>query len=153
MGAFRSAAAVNDRSTGPGALLLGTWKADLEHSTFKGRLPYKSGVMRITARGRTIAVTRDVVTASGARFHIEYSDDLDGKAVPVTGDPYFDSESTVFSGQRLAIRTEFRAGHVTGHERITVAEDGSSLVASSSRTTPEDGHLYVSVILWRRQSR
>lgn len=73
--------------------------------------------------------------------------------MPVIGDPYFDSESTVFSGQLLAIRTEFRAGRVTGHERITVAKDGLSLVASASRTTPEDGHLYVSVILWRRQSR
>lgn len=109
--------------------------------------------MLVTARGRVITVVRDVVTASGARFHIVYSDALDGKPVPVVGDPYFDSESTVFLSQRLAVRTEFRGGRVTGHERITLSRAGSSLVASSSRTTPEDGHLYESVIIWRRQRR
>jgi hypothetical protein len=135
------------------SMLLGTWNADLAQSRFKGRPPYKSGRMIVTAHGRTITVVRDVVTASGARFHIEYSDALDGRAVPVTGDPYFDSESTALSSPRMAIRTEFRGGRVTGHEQIRVAMDGLSLVARSSRTTPEDGHLYESVILWRRQPR
>ncbi|MGH9434533.1 MAG: hypothetical protein ACRD06_00880 [Terriglobia bacterium] len=121
-------------------VLIGTWKADLAHSTFHGRLPLKSALMTVTAHGKIITISRDVTTASGAKFHIEYRDPLDGKAVPVIGDP------SVFMGQRSAIRTEFRHGRVTGSTQIKVAKDGLSLIASARRTTPEDGHLYVSVI-------
>lgn len=134
----------------PGSIMLGTWKADLKQSTFKGRLPYKSGLMTVTSRGNALFVALDVITASGASFHIEYSDALNGKAFPVAGDPYYDTESTVFSSPLRAIRTELRGGRVTGHTLFAVAKDGSSLVASSRRTTPEDGHLYVSVIRWKR---
>jgi len=137
----------------PGSILLGTWKADLKHSTFKGRLPYKSGRITVTSSGNALFVALDVVTASGASFHIEYSDALNGKPFPVAGDPYYDTESTVFSSRLRAIRTEFRGGRVTGHTQFAVAKDGSSLIASSSRTTPEDGHLYVSVIRWKRLAR
>lgn len=137
----------------PGSVLLGTWEADLKHSKFKGRLPYKSGRMTVTIHGNALFLALDVVTASGASFHIEYSDALNGKPAPVVGDPYYDTESTVFSSPLRAIRTEFRGGQVTGHTQFAVARDGESLIASSSRSTPEDGHLYVSVIRWKRLAR
>lgn len=138
------------RISSSGSVLVGTWEADVEHSTFKGRLPYRSGRMRMTVEGKQLVVSLDVVTASGAKFHIEYRDALDGKPVPVVGDPYYDTESTVFSGRLQAVRTEFRRGRVTGHTQFAVAKDGSSFIASSSRSTPEDGHLYESVIRWKR---
>lgn len=139
--------------TESGSILLGTWKADLKHSTFKGRLPYKSGRMTVSIHDNALFVALDVITASGARFHIEYSDALNGKPAAVVGDPYYDTESTVFPSRLRAIRTEFRGGRVTGHTQFAVAKDGSYLIASSSRTTPEDGHLYVSVIRWARLAR
>lgn len=137
----------------PGSVLLGTWEADLKHSKFKGRLPYRSGRMTVTLHGNALLVALDVVTASGASFHIEYRDALNGKPAPVIGDPYYDTESTVFSGRLRAMRTEYRGGRVTGHTQFAVARDGASLIASSNRSTPEDGHLYVSVIRWKRLAR
>jgi hypothetical protein len=153
--AVQGVSAANNPSSAPamsgaGSVLLGTWEADLEHSTFKGRLPYKSGRMMVTLRGNALFVALDVVTASGASFHIEYTDALNGKPAPVLGDPYYDTETTVFASRLRAMRTEYRAGRVTGHTQFAVARDGASLIASSSRTTPEDGHLYVSVIRWKR---
>lgn len=149
-GAWKSSAPAMSR---PGSALLGTWETDLKHSKFKGRLPYRSGRMTVRIHGNALFVALEVVTASGARFHIEYSDALDGKPVPVVGDPYYDTESTVFPSRLRAIRTEYRGGRVSGHTQFAVASDGAFLIASSSRTTPEDGHLYVSVIRWKRLAR
>jgi len=91
-----------------------------------------------------------IVSANGAVFHFEYRDPQDGSDSPVSGNPYYDSESTVWRDERTAIRTERRAGKVIGETTFAVAKDGRSYTASSSRTTPEDGHLYVSFIRWER---
>ncbi len=131
--------------------LLGTWEADISHSTFQGRAPYRTGKITFIAADTTkIHVVCDVVTANGAAFHFEYNGPEDGTVVPVTGNPYYDSASTAWSKNRTAIRTERRAGMVTGTTTMVVAADGKSFTASSRRTTPEDGHLYISVILWKR---
>jgi hypothetical protein len=135
------------------AAWLGTWDADIAHSTFKGRAPYRSGTMAVTAEGGMTHVVCDVVTANGAAFHFEYRDPQDGTDVPVTGNPYYDSESTVWTDLFTATRTERRRGEIIGKTIFVVAPDGMSYTATSSRTTPEDGHLYTSVILWKRRAR
>jgi len=131
--------------------LLGNWQADVSRSTFQGRAPYRTGKITFTtADATTIHVVCDVVTANGAPFHFEYKGPEDGTDVPVTGNPYYDSASTTWRNSRTAIRTERRTGKVIGTTTMVVAQDGKSFTASSSRTTPEDGHLYTSVILWKR---
>lgn len=131
--------------------LLGKWEADIAHSTFVGRAPYRTGTMTISRDAKSIVhVVADVVTASGAPFHFEYASKEDGSVVPVTGNPYYNEASTTWVDGRTAVRTELRAGKVIGKTTMVVAADGNSYTASSKRTTPEDGHLYTSDIVWRR---
>lgn len=131
--------------------LLGTWEADLSKSSFEGRAPYRTGKMTFTAMdGQDVRVVCDVVTASGMPFHFEYEGPEDGSVVRVTGNPYYNSASMSWEDERTLIRTERRASEITGTTTMVLAADGDSFTASSSRTTPEDGHLYTSVIVWKR---
>ncbi|HVX90606.1 MAG TPA: hypothetical protein VHC20_03140 [Candidatus Paceibacterota bacterium] len=133
--------------------LAGTWQADVSRSQFKGRAPYRSGRMRfVPENGDNVHVIADVITANGAMFHFEYSGPENGTALPVTGNPYYDSAAMHWQDDRTLVRTELRAGKPIGTTTIVLAADGQSFVATSSRSTPEDGHLYTSTILWKRVS-
>ena len=131
--------------------LLGTWQIDPSTSHYKGRAPLQSGTMRFAAVSKgAVHVICDVLTASGIRFHFEYEGAEDGSVHRVTGNPYYDSESTAWSSPDTAVRTEIRAGKVTGSSTMTLAADGKSFTAVSKRSAPEDGHLYTSTIVWKR---
>jgi hypothetical protein len=131
--------------------LAGTWQADVAQSKFVGRLPYRSGKMTFVAEADgQMHVTSEVVTANGALFHFEYKGPEDGTALAVTGNPYYDSATIMWQDASTLIRTELRAGKKIGTTRMTLAPDGKTFTAKSSRTTPEDGHLYTSEILWKR---
>ncbi|MBS0418823.1 MAG: hypothetical protein JSR66_14000 [Proteobacteria bacterium] len=130
--------------------LLGTWQIDPPSSQYKGRAPLRSGTMRFEATPQGVHVTCDVMTASGIPFHFEYQGAEDGSVHSVTGNPYYDSESTSWSDANTAKRTEIRAGNVIGSSTMTLAADGQSFTAVSQRSAPEDGHLYTSTIVWKR---
>lgn len=131
--------------------LLGTWKIDPSASHYKGRRPLKTGTLRFEALpAGAIHVICDVTTSSGIPFHFEYQGLEDGSVHPVSGNPYYDSESTAWPSPSTVIRTEIRAGKVIGSSAMTLAADGQSFTAVSRRSAPEDGHLYTSTIVWKR---
>lgn len=131
--------------------LAGTWQADVAQSKFVGRLPYRSGTMTFSAApDGEVHVVSEVVTANGALFHFEYKGAEDGTPLAVTGNPYYDSAALTWKDAHTLVRTELRAGKKIGTTTMTVAPDGKTFTAKSARTTPEDGHLYTSEILWRR---
>jgi hypothetical protein len=132
--------------------LLGTWQIDPTSSLYKGRPPLKSGTMRFESDPDGIHVVCDVMTASGVPFHFDYRGPDDGSVHRVTGNPYYDSESTAWSAANIATRTEIRAGKVIGTSTMTLAADGQSFTAVSQRSAPEDGHLYTSTIVWKRKA-
>jgi hypothetical protein len=130
--------------------LLGTWEADVTHSSFQGRAPYRSGKMTFTAVDtQKIRVVVDVVTASGVPFHFEYEGPEDDTVVPVEGNPYYDSASNAWTDKRTLKRTERRAGVVTGTTVMQIAPDEKSFTAQGQRLTP-DGVNYVTSIVWKR---
>jgi hypothetical protein len=140
------AAALAAESRNP---FLGTWEYDGSKSSFVGRLPYQRAKITFSRYEGGVAVVEEVVVNAGALFHFEYRDLLDGKDVPVTGNPYYNSQSTVWTDDHTLTRTEKRDGVVIGTTTMTMAADGKSFMANARRTVPGGG-TYIANVSWKR---
>jgi hypothetical protein len=129
--------------------LMGQWHFDASRSTFDGAMPYRSGKYTFTRTSEGVRVVAEIVEANGQLMRFEYLDREDGRFVPVSGNPFYDSQSTTWGDNRTAVRTEQRQGVITGTTTFSVAADGRSYAARASRKLP-DGRLYTSVIYWNR---
>jgi hypothetical protein len=129
--------------------LSGVWAFDSRKSSFVGAIPYRSGSYTFRNTPQGVHVTAHIIEGTGQTLHFEYTDPLNGGFVPVSGNPFYDSQSTVWTGPRTATRTERRAEQITGVTTMTVAADGRSYAANARRTLP-DGRIYTSVIIWNR---
>ena len=136
------------RQATPNALI-GSWQFEPEGSSFAGGVPYRSGTATFAMTGQCMQVVVDIVEVTGLKLHFEYCDPQNGTYVAVTGNPFYDSESTTWIDPLTARRSERRAQSVTGTTEFRVAKDGQSYVTTASRTRP-DGQLYTSVIRWKR---
>lgn len=132
--------------------LLGQWIFDASRSTFDGAMSYRSGKYTFTRTPEGVRVLAEIVEANGQLLRFEYLDREDGGFAPVSGNPFYDSQSTTWIDSRTAVRTEQRQGEVTGTTTFSVAADGLSYAARASRRLP-NGRLYTSVIYWNRVQR
>ena len=128
--------------------LLGKWQSDPSVSTFKGAIPYKSATYTFKRKEDGLHVSSEIFEANIV-LRFNYVDLEDGTFVPVTGNPFYDSESTTWKDELTAVRTERRESTITGTTTFTVAPDLQSYSATASRTLPTGG-LYTSVIVWKR---
>lgn len=131
--------------------LLGHWRYDASKSVFSGAIPYRSAEITYARVPLGIHVVQDIVESTSTRLHFEYVDTRDGHSAKVTGNPFYDSESTQWLDAHTAVRSEMRAGRVTGTTTMKVADDGKTYTATASRTLP-NGRIYNSVIAWIRVS-
>jgi hypothetical protein len=129
--------------------LLGEWRFDPAASRFDGGVPYTRATSRFIATATCIQVVVEIVEGNDRHIRFEYCDRGDGSDAAVNGNPFYETESTVWPTRRIAVRTEKRRGVVTGTTMMTVAEDGKSYTATASRKRP-DGIQYNSTIVWRR---
>ena len=129
--------------------LLGEWRFDPAASRFDGGIPYTRATSRFTATAACIQVVVEIVEGNDRRIRFEYCDRGDGSDAAVKGNPFYETESTLWPTAAIAVRSEKRGGTVTGTTTMTVAEDGKSYTATASRTRP-DGIRYNSTIVWRR---
>jgi hypothetical protein len=129
--------------------LLGEWQFDLAASRFDGGIPYTRATSRFTATAACIQVVVEIVEGNDRHIRFEYCDRGDGSDAAVKGNPFYQTESTLWPTPRIAVRSEKRGGVITGTTTMTVAEDGKSYTATASRKRP-DGIQYNSTIVWRR---
>jgi hypothetical protein len=134
---------------GAGALL-GSWEFDSGRSMFDGAMPYRSGTYTFSNTSEGVRVVAHIIEGNGQVLHFEYVDRQDGTFAHVTGNPFYDSESTQWSNAGYASRSERRNGTITGKTDMTISSDGKSFTASARRTLP-DGRLYISKIVWQRR--
>ena len=102
--------------------LVGTWKLDVAKSTFKPGPAPKSLTVVIEAAGKGIKVAVDGVGGDGTPIKFGYTSMRDGKDVPVTGSPKFDTAAVTIPIRRRE-RSSIR-GRQDGHHRQDVSLQG-----------------------------
>jgi hypothetical protein len=130
----------------------GNWDLDVAKSSLNGASAYKSGHVSVTVLKGAYKGVVDIVPATGAPVHYEYSFAEDGANVPVTGNTYFDSATVLRVDKNTTIRTERRGGKVVGVTTIEVAKDGKTFSSSSKGTLP-DGKQFARTLSWNRAKK
>jgi hypothetical protein len=128
--------------------LIGTWKLNLEKSTFTGIAPPKSRTATFAGEEQTFAVTVEGVEAKGQALKLIFRHIYDGQPHPVTGSPNYDSNTYHRFGNSIN-GIWFKNGKVVG---LTQAQ----LVPGKTFTVIEeginaDGQLYHDVHVFERQ--
>jgi hypothetical protein len=85
------AAAANAQTTDP---IIGTWNLDVAKSSFKPGPAPKSATVLVEPAGKGIKVSVDAVNADGSPMKWGFTTQRDGKDVPVTGNPAYDTAAS-----------------------------------------------------------
>ena len=111
--------------------LIGTWKLNLEKSTFTGIAPPKTMTATWVGEGQTLAVTAEGVDAEGQPFKVILRHIYDGQPHPMTGSPNYDSNAFHRIGNSIN-GVRFKNGKV-----VEIAQ--AQLVPGKTYTVIEEG--------------
>ena len=131
--------------------VIGTWTINLAKSTYHpAALAPKRTTVTNTAVGDEIRTLVDVVDARGKAYLYEYTVKLDGKDVPVTGDPNRDVTSIRKIDDYTYEQVNKRGAKVMTTSRVVYAKDGKSRTMTTKGTNPS-GLAVNNVVVWDRQ--
>jgi hypothetical protein len=111
--------------------LIGTWKLNVEKSTFTGIAPPKTMTATWAGEGHTLAVTAEGLDGEGQPFKVILRHMYDGQPHPMTGSPNCDSNAFYRIGNSIN-GVRFKNGKV-----VEIAQ--SQLVPGKTYTVIEEG--------------
>jgi hypothetical protein len=110
--------------------LIGTWKVNLEKSTFVNGPPPKSLATTFSGEGQNLIATTEGVDAQGQPFKMVVTQIFDGQPHPTTGNPLWDATSVARIGNLINV-VRFKNGKPvaiahseTLGKTITFTQDG-----------------------------
>lgn len=116
--------------------LVGTWKLDVAKSTFKPGPPPKNLTVAIDAAGKGIKVAVDGVGVDGP-IKWGYTSARDGKDVPVTGNPMFDTANVTQTSPHDSTVVYKLAGKPVVTAKVAVSKDGKTMTVNHDGTDPK----------------
>ncbi len=127
--------------------LLGQWIFDAGRSTFDGAMPYRSGRYTFTRTSAGVRVVAEIVEANGQPLRFEYLDREDGKFAPVSGNPFYDSQSTTWGDSRTAVRYRAATGRRSPGPRRSSSLGRQLLYGASESQAAEWASVHVGDLL------
>jgi hypothetical protein len=126
---------------------IGTWKLNLEKSTFVGAPAPKSWTITFAGEGQNLAATLDYVDAQGRSGKFVYTMIIDGQPHPTTGNPNYDSSAFIRFGNTIN-QVDFKNGKA-------VAAGQARLNSGNTYTFTSEGNYAGQpqrrVLVWDRQ--
>jgi hypothetical protein len=131
--------------------LVGTWKLNVDKSTYTPGPPPRSGTVTYEAAGAGTRLINDNVQADGTKRHWEYTTDYDGKDNPVIGDnPYGETVARTRVDART-VRSVFKKGGKATTTQVSVlSADGKTRTVTSSGVNAR-GQSINQVAIYERQ--
>ena len=130
--------------------LVGTWKLDVAKSTYKPGPAPKSMTVVIDAAGKGIKVAADLVGADGVAMKYGYTSPRDGKDVPVTGNPNYDTANVTQTSPTEGTIVYNKGGKAVVTVKTSIAKDGKTMTATATGTDPK-GQAMSNVLVFTKQ--
>lgn len=130
--------------------LVGTWKLNVAKSKYNPGPAPKSMTIVYTPAGESLAISVEVVPATGAAQKWEMTGAYDGKEYPVTGNPDADSISLKSINDTSGESTLKKSGKVMAVNTRVLSADGKTLTITSKGTT-SDGKPRNDVAVYEKQ--
>ena len=130
---------------------VGSWTINLAKSKYNpSALAPKSTTVKTDAVGDAFKAVIEVVDSTGKALRYEYTYKLDGKDVPVTGDPNRDMTSVRRIDDHTYEQVNKRGAKVMTTSRVVYAKDGKSRTITTKGTNAS-GQTINNVVVWDRQ--
>jgi hypothetical protein len=110
--------------------LLGSWKLDLAHSTYKPGPPPRGQLVTIEAAGKGVKVSVHSVAADGTEVKWGYSSARDGKDAPVTDNPNYDTANVTQTSPTEGTILYKKGGKTIVTVQTSVSKDGKKLTVT-----------------------
>ena len=130
--------------------VLGTWRLNVERSTFTPGPGWRSQVRTYRATPDGVSVTWSGVDAGGETMQVSYTYAYDGRAYPMVGSASYDTLNAVRVDARTVRSEEKRAGVIVGIAVRTVSPDGRLLTITDEGTNRR-GRPFSQVLVFDRQ--
>jgi len=114
--------------------MVGTWKLNVAKSTYKPGPPPKSSTAIIEPAGKGIKVSVDTVNADGTPLKWGFTTLRDGKDVPVTGNPAYDTAASTQKTPTSGSTIYKKDGKAVVTVMTNVSADGKTLTVTATGT-------------------
>jgi hypothetical protein len=129
---------------------LGTWKLNVEKSTFNHGPAPKSMTLKLEATKDGTRLTSDGVNAEGKTTHGTYLSKWDGKDVPWEGNPSADTAAPKKIDDNTYDNVWKKGGKVTVTAKVVVSTDGKTLTVSQTSKNAK-GETVNSTVVYEKQ--
>ncbi len=110
--------------------LVGTWRLDLAHSTYKPGPAPRGQLVTIEAAGKGVKVSVHSVAADGTEVKWGYSSARDGKDAPVTDNPNYDTANVTQTSPTEGTILYKKGGKTIVTVKTSVSKDGKKLTVT-----------------------
>jgi hypothetical protein len=116
--------------------IVGTWKLDAAKSSYKPGPPLKSATVAIEPAGKGIKIAVEAVNPDGSPGRWGFTTARDGRDVPVTGNPMYDTAATTQASPTAGTTEYKKGGKVVMTTRLAISADGKTMTLTSTGTDP-----------------
>ena len=128
---------------------VGTWKLDVAKSTYKPGPAPKSLTVTLEAAGKGLKVAADGVAGDGTPIKMGYTSMRDGKDVPVTGSPMYDTAAITQTSPTEANIDYKKGGKLAMNAKAAVAKDGKTMTVTYTGTDAK-GQAFTNVAVYAK---
>ena len=130
--------------------LSGTWRLNVERSTFTPGPGWRSQVRTYRATPEGVSVTWSGVDAGGETMQVSYTYAYDGRDYPMVGSASYDTLNAIRVDARTVRSEEKRDGVIVGVAVRRVSEDGRVLTITDEGTNRR-GRAFSQILVFDRQ--
>ena len=126
-----TAATVSAQTADP---VVGSWKLDVAKSSYKPGPAPKSQTVLVEAAGKGLKISVDAMNADGSATKWGFTTQRDGKPVPITGNPLFDTATTTMPSPTTGTTEYKKADKLVVTSKLAVSADGKTMTLTSTGT-------------------